>query len=85
MFNECLIYVRKSCPFCIDAISDLNSRGIKSRIIEIDLCPESFIQQLKAAYEHSSFPMILEYNKGYETYAWIGGYNDLKEALEIDQ
>ena len=44
--------------------------------------PEEFIAQLKDGYDHESFPMIMGYDETYESYNWIGGYEDLVEDFD---
>lgn len=48
----------------------------------IDDCPEGFICELKAAYEHKSFPMVLGCNDESKSYGWIGGCDDLMIHLD---
>jgi|TARA_R110000796_G_scaffold245665_1_gene370019 glutaredoxin len=82
MFDSYLLYIKNSCPFCVRATQELNNRGLEYRLIEVDDCPEEFIAQLKDGYDHESFPMIMGYDETYESYNWIGGYEDLVEDFD---
>ena len=77
MFDSYLLYIRTSCPFCVKALDELQERGLDYRRIDVDECPEDFIYQLKDAYDHDSFPMVLGYDETYHSYSWIGGCDDL--------
>ena len=85
MFDDYLLFVRASCPFCIDAVVELRERNLPYKAIEVDGCPNDFVHQLKNAYGHESFPMVLGYDKTYQSYSWIGGCDSLIEFLNDEQ
>tara|TARA_R100000995_G_C3451324_1_gene108315 strand:- start:220 stop:501 length:282 start_codon:yes stop_codon:yes gene_type:complete len=82
VFDSYLLYVRIQCPFCVRAAAELQERGLEYKMIEIDDCPEGFISQLKDAYDHDTFPMVMGYDDTYESYSWIGGYTALVESFD---
>tara|TARA_R110001599_G_scaffold284695_2_gene486728 strand:+ start:4076 stop:4339 length:264 start_codon:yes stop_codon:yes gene_type:complete len=82
MYDSYLLYIKSSCPFCIKAIDRLEKEGRRYKIIMIDDCPEGFICELKAAYEHKSFPIVLGCNNESKSYSWVGGCDDLMIHLD---
>jgi len=82
LFSSYILYVKMSCPFCTRAIRELQERGFEYKIVEVDDCPSEFVTQLKDAYEHDTFPMILGYDEDYRSYSWIGGCSDLIESFD---
>ena len=85
MFDEYLLFVRASCPYCISAMTELKERNLSYKAVEIDGCSDEFIHQLKNAYGHESFPMVLGHDKTYQSYIWIGGSDKLGEFLNGEQ
>ena len=79
MYDSYILYIKASCPFCIKAIDRLEKEKKSYKTIIIDDCPDGFVCQLKEAYEHKSFPMILGYDETYQSYSWIGGCDSLMD------
>ena len=81
MYDSYLLYIKIQCPHCIKAIDCLESEGKSYKTIAVDQCPPGFICELKEAYDHKSFPMVMGYDVTYNSYSWIGGCDDLMEHL----
>ena len=78
MYNIELI-VLKECPFCIAAQELLKNRNIKYKIIIVN-------QNNKDKYKNDeiqTFPQIYLIKKNSNGKLLLGGYTDLKRALEI--
>jgi phage major head subunit gpT-like protein len=60
----------------------MKEETIHYKALAIDECPEEFIDHLKDAYDHRSFPMVLGYTAASKTYGWIGGCDDLMAHLD---
>tara|TARA_R110002073_G_scaffold257720_1_gene420541 strand:- start:2333 stop:2587 length:255 start_codon:yes stop_codon:yes gene_type:complete len=82
MFKEYILYTKANCPFCIKSISTLVDKKIDYQVLTASGCPERFIQSLKEAYNHPSFPMVFGVDRDTETYTWIGGCDNLMEHLD---
>lgn len=82
MFDKYVLYVKTECPFCVQAIDLIEEKGFDYSIIEVDDCTEGFISQIKDAFNHDTFPMIMGYDDTYESYNWIGGYDNLIESFD---
>lgn len=82
MFKEYILYIKVNCPFCVKAISELSHRNIDYKVLTADVTPLKFIQSLKEAYNHPSFPMVFGVDREAGTYTWIGGCDDLTKHLE---
>jgi len=82
MYDSYILYIKAKCPFCIKALDRLEKEQKPYKIIIIDYCSSGFISQLKEAYEHDSFPMVLGYDETYQSYSWIGGHDDLVFHLD---
>jgi len=81
VFDSYVLYVKIECPFCIRAVETIEEKGFEYKIVEVDDCSEGFIGQLKDAFSHDTFPMIMGYDDTYESYNWIGGFDNLIESL----
>jgi glutaredoxin len=82
MFKEYLLYTKVNCPFCVKAIATLVDRKVDYKVLTADVCPTKFIQSLKEAYSHPSFPMVFGVDRDTGTYTWIGGCDNLMEHLD---
>ena len=81
MYDSYILYIKVSCPFCIKAIDRLEKEQEPYKTIIIDDCSDGFISQLKEAYGHKSFPMVLGYDAACQSYNWIGGCDSLMDHL----
>ena len=81
MFKEYILCIKVNCPFCVKAISELSHRKIDYKVLTADVCPTKFIQSLKEAYDHPSFPMVFGVDRETGTYTWVGGCDDLVTHL----
>ena len=82
MYDSYLLYIKSNCSFCIKAIDRLEKEGHRYKTIMVDDCPEGFIRELKDAYEHKSFPMVLGCDDTCRSYNWLGGHDDLMVHLD---
>ena len=82
MHDSYLLYIKTQCPFCIKAVARLEKENKSYRTIMVDGCSDGFICQLKEAYEHKSFPMVLGFDDVDKSYKWIGGCDDLMHHLD---
>ena len=82
MYDSYLLYIKSKCPFCIKAIQHLEEEAKSYKTVAVDECNDGFICELKEAYEHKSFPMVLGYTVASQSYGWIGGCDDLMTHLD---
>tara|TARA_R110002012_G_scaffold13985_1_gene58797 strand:+ start:228 stop:491 length:264 start_codon:yes stop_codon:yes gene_type:complete len=82
MYDSYILYTREKCPFCIKALKRLDEEEKSYKAVPIDECPEDFVNNLKEAYEHNSFPMVLGYITASKTYGWVGGCDNLMTHLD---
>jgi glutaredoxin len=80
-----ILYVKKTCPFCVKARELLSIYEADTRIIALDDTPV-VLQEMKEAWNWKTVPMIFEYsaNDPIATTKFVGGYTDLKQRLETD-
>ena len=82
MYDSYLLYIKSKCPFCIKAIHRLKEEAKQYKTVTVDECDDEFIFELKEAYGHKSFPMVLGYTATSRSYSWIGGCDDLMTHLD---
>ena len=82
MYDSYLLYIKSRCPWCIKALDRLEKEGKKYKTIMVDDCNDGFICELKEAYEHKSFPMVMGHVASARSYSWIGGHDDLMAHLD---
>ena len=70
MHNKVTIYVKESCPFCIQAIKLFEDKQIEFEKISVDGDPEA-AEKIKSETGHPTFPQILIENK------FIGGCQEI--------
>lgn len=82
MYDSYILYTRAKCPYCIKAANRLEDEEKPYKALPIDDCPEDFVNNLKEAYGHNSFPMVMGYVKETKSFGWIGGCDDLMTHLD---
>ena len=76
-----VLFIRKSCPFCVDALELLEKKELEHNII--DVADSSMLaQQVKNAFNWNTFPVVLEEDNG--LFKLIGGFNDLEKIFTED-
>ena len=70
------MYVKTSCPYCVEAEKLLSDKGQEYSIVPFDTQLEA-LDHMKWAYSHETVPMIFE--KDGSNIVFIGGYTDLLE------
>ena len=73
------LYIKKDCPFCVQAKDELFRQGANHTIYIMDDDPVG-LQSLKDFHEHPTVPIVFLNQDGMEKL--IGGYTDLKEHFD---
>mmetsp|Transcript_2427 Transcript_2427/g.9152 ORF Transcript_2427/g.9152 Transcript_2427/m.9152 type:complete len:139 (-) Transcript_2427:167-583(-) len=68
--NNCMIFSKTSCPFCLNSKSFFDSKGIRYKVIEVDRDPE-YQDELEKMTGQRTVPNIWINQK------FIGGNSDL--------
>tara|TARA_A100001391_G_scaffold164759_1_gene124524 strand:- start:103 stop:345 length:243 start_codon:yes stop_codon:yes gene_type:complete len=74
-----IVFLKNNCPYCVETINLLNSKGLNYQTISLDQAPANVLADIKSAYEWSTVPIVFS-KQGKETNL-IGGYTDLKKEL----
>lgn len=74
-----ILFLKHSCPFCVEAINLLESKGLKYQTVSFDQGHANVLADIKSAYEWSTVPII--FSKQGKEIKLIGGYTDLKKEL----
>lgn len=81
--KEYVLYIKDSCPFCVEAKALLESKNIKFRSVSFDKRPK-VLQEMKEIYNWKTVPMVFcQVNT--KTYRMIGGFTDLQKELGAGQ
>ena len=73
------VYMKTSCPFCVQARDELFRQKVGHTIYILDDQPER-LQSLKDFYGHPTVPIVFISQGGMEKL--IGGYTDLKKHFD---
>ena len=76
------IYGTLDCPYCLEAITILNSLGHEYILTILDQS-KTYTALLKTAYSHVTVPLIL-YCDGLDNEEFIGGADELMSYLQKD-
>ena len=68
------LYLKKDCPFCIQAREELFRQEVNHTIYPLDN-KSNRLQELKDFYNHHTVPLVFVRENGMEKL--IGGYTDL--------
>jgi len=79
--NNYVLYVKNSCPYCHSAVEFLEEKEKNYNLISVDMSEQLF-ESLKLAYNWPTVPMVFHQSED-RTYELVGGFDDLKKALEI--
>jgi len=74
-----ILYVKTSCPYCVQAEDLLASRGERAMVIPFDNDLET-LDHMKWAYDHETVPMIFHVVDS--DIKFIGGYTELVVYLD---
>lgn len=75
-----IIFIKNDCPYCVDAASLLESKGLNYSSVVFRKDQEDILKEVKNAFEWQTVPIIVERNEGHTKL--IGGYTDLVEYLK---
>jgi len=78
-----ILFVRESCPFCVEAQNLLQETGAEYSVINFDENQNSILQEVKNAYDWNTVPMIFQ-REG-NNINFIGGYTDLVGSLNNER
>ena len=73
------LWVKSSCPFCVEAQSELLQR-VKSHTLHVMDEKLEELEEVKKLWNHSTVPIVVMQDGDEETF--IGGCTDLKEWLK---
>tara|TARA_R100000008_G_C3503527_1_gene124947 strand:- start:181 stop:432 length:252 start_codon:yes stop_codon:yes gene_type:complete len=74
-----ILYVKTSCPFCVDAEKLLSEKGEEYYIVPFDTQLDA-LDHMKWAYSQETVPMI--FKKEGNNIQFIGGYSDLEKHFD---
>ena len=74
MDKNYILWVKSTCPFCVQAKDELLRRGLNHTVYIMDKKTEE-LEEVKTAWNHPTVPVIL-FSEGDEK-RLIGGYTDL--------
>ena len=81
MNEEYILYVKKTCPFCIKAEKLLLDNGMVGQIKIVPFDEQiPALEHMKWAYSHKTVPMI--FHRTGRNMIFVGGYSDLISYLE---
>lgn len=76
-----ILYIKRDCPFCVQAQELLASKEQEYSLIDIQDHPV-LVEEIKKAYDWPTVPMVFSSpptSKG--LYHLIGGYSDLQDSI----
>lgn len=59
MVNDIIIYTRKTCPYCVNLIKVLDSRGVSYQNVDIDQSEEPVEEAYIDENGHTPVPQVL--------------------------
>ncbi len=77
-----ILFVKKECPFCIDAIELLDQNKLLYKVVNFEPDQENTLNEIKIAHGHSTVPMIFYRDKN--DIKLVGGFTDLQKWLVND-
>ena len=92
MVGDYILFIKSGCPYCEQALKILKAEEASFKVVNFVCLPitatstagENLLSGVKAAFGHSTVPMILrEEEDGY--FKLIGGYTQLVEYLDSEQ
>ena len=90
MVGDYILFIKSGCPYCDKAMDLLQRRELPFKVINFVCKPETaasitgenLLSGLKAAFSHSTVPMILKEEED-SCFKLIGGYTQLVEHLDV--
>ena len=76
-----VLFVKTSCPFCVRAQEILEEQNLEFNLINFEEDQRSILEEIKAAYEWPTVPMIFQV-KDDAVIKFIGGFTDLENHLD---
>jgi len=76
-----ILYVKRDCPFCVQAQELLESREQEYSLIDIQDYP-ALTEEIKKAYNWSTVPMVFSApDQQFDPYHLVGGFSELRALL----
>ncbi len=75
--HKYLIYGRRSCPFCVEAVEVLQARDIENIFFDLE-SDQKFLNEAKQFYNHPTVPIVLKIDNDSGIVKLIGGCDNLK-------
>jgi len=75
-----IIFMKDDCPYCVDAIELLKSKGLSYKSIVFSEEQDNILSEVKDAYQWKTVPIIV--SRDADNTKLIGGYTDLAEHLK---
>ena len=77
-----IIFMKDDCPYCVDAIELLKSKGLSYNSIVFNKDQDNILSEVKDAYQWKTVPIVV--SRDADNIRLIGGYTDLVEHLKDD-
>ena len=77
-----IIFMKDDCPYCVDAIELLKSKGLSYNSIVFNKDQDNILSEVKDAYHWQTVPIVV--SRDADNIKLIGGYTDLVEHLKDD-
>ena len=75
-----IIFMKDDCPYCVDAIELLKSKGLSYKSIVFSEDQNNILSEVKDAYQWKTVPIVV--SRDADNIKLIGGYTDLVEHLK---
>ena len=75
-----IIFMKDDCPYCVDAVELLKSKGLSYNSIVFNEDQDNILSEVKDAYQWKTVPIIV--SRDADNIKLIGGYTDLVEHLK---
>ena len=75
-----IIFMKDDCPYCVDAIELLKSKGLSYNSIVFNKDQDNILSEVKDAYQWKTVPIVV--SRDADNIKLIGGYTDLVEHLK---
>jgi len=75
------LFIKKSCPFCVDALELLKEKELEYNIVDVD-GNSLLAQQVKTTFSWNTFPIVLEEENN--LFKLVGGFSDLENVFTED-
>tara|TARA_A100001015_G_C15033182_1_gene734467 strand:- start:1308 stop:1559 length:252 start_codon:yes stop_codon:yes gene_type:complete len=82
MDDKFYIYGRSSCPFCVEACNLLKTTNMWYKFFDLET-DRRFLDEAKKFYGYETVPLVLKIDSKTHTAVFVGGYDKLKESLNV--